>query len=901
LGRTIIYARRIHVPGYKNLIYTNAEELFHQNSGFAPYKDAIHITATNSLKAGMMRSNNGLRRWFTGPIISFAELMKYIGGDWSKGKTNLKQYTLLSKELRRFNEQNPSLNTNLYSAIDKNQELLLKTIRLLSESGYTSSIVRDMLQNATEQELIFLELWKAVEEDPSYSNIHVWFENLSHSPKRVFRATLKRLFEHLIRDDQNRMDANIPHGHSVHNIVSMRIKQGKKSVLVLHGFYFLVPIQKRLFDLLSEKFDIIHVVNYQPNYKHGFQTIEQFLNIQQLGFQCVMPYPYTVNYHAKEFLCAINGSVTAPKLVTDEQDINKVNYFEFQTLQQLKRYLQNNNERYVSPRTIEVREFLTPIEQVTYKKLSEHPLGAFLVNIHLINKRKFNVKTAEYDDIENITHTLLREIFNSGYLFVGGINAQTAMRTLDFLEEITKGFTTFNEWATCIDNLIEKKKKAESQFAYPKSYDSDEHRLYSFYHEAIGYFHSSEEDLLFVKKGIFKIEQLFNLLFNGTEINISQYVEILEAHVKNNVVPSLSDNIDKEIAKNILSALEELKEDDTLDQLDRKDLMQGLRYFLAQDADSEDEYTAELHGHGEPGTTETINSLLNSDGLQFDDNRVIHFSLMDNEAFPTSQSLNIWPLSRDSFDLLSRHNVYLHQLQMRKELQVEIACYQFYLIMSNAVKLNFSIVRRLNERKHLKRSLYLNFLTLIKGSHQQINSLIHKEKTPTYVKVTLDFNEHQYEFLPGQVFNRCPKRFVYSLLIDRRPIFHEGFHEPFLFQQLIEFDYVYAKEQNRQGMFNQYRSWFPHWSETKKNVYQTAAIEYAKKNPSKIIKKFTIVDGWRYHYVRMNLHLFGTPSKNELRDRREYNVNDVPFTRPGDNCKYCSFQYVCGESQLYMP
>ncbi|RWQ73461.1 hypothetical protein [Bacillus cereus] len=888
------------MPGYKNLIYTNAEELFHQNSAFAAYKDAIHITATNSLKAGMMKSNSGLNRWFTGPIISFAELMKYIGVDWSKGKTNLKQYTLLSKELRRFNEESLSLNADLFAAIDKNQELLLKTIRLLSESGYTSATVRNMLKTTTEQERVFLELWQAVELNPSYSNIHVWFESLSKSPKREFRATLKKLFEDIIENDQKRVNANIPYGHSVHDIVHMRIRQGKKSRLVLHGFYFLVPIQKRLFDLLSEKFDIIHVVNYQPNYKHGFQTIEQFLNIQQLGFKHAMPYPYTVNYHAKEFLCAINGSFTASKMVTDEQDIRKINYFEFNTLQQFRRYTQNNDERFVSPRTMEVRDFLSPIEQATYKKLSEHPLGAFLVNIHLINKRKFNVKTAQYNDIENITHTLLREIFNSGYLFVKGINAQTAMRTLDFLQEITKEFTTFNEWTTCIDTLIATKQQAEDQFAHLNSYDNDEHRLYSFYHEVIGYFYSSEEELIFVKEGIFKIEQLFNLLFDGTEINISQYVEMLEAHVTKDIVPSLSENLDKEIAKNILLALEELK-DDTLDRLDRKDLMRGLRYFLAQGADSEDEYEAELYSNVEPGTTETINSLLNSDGLQFDDNRVIHFSLMDNVAFPTSQPLNIWPLSRDSFDLLCQNNLYLHQLQIRKELEVEIACYQFYLIMSNAVKLNFSIVRRLNERKHLKRCFYLNFLTLIKGSQQQVNRLIQKEKTPTYIKETIGFNERQYEMLPAQVFNRCPKRFVYSLLIDRRPTFYEGFHEPFLFQQLIGYDQVHSKKQNEQDMFEQYRSWFPHWSETKKNVYQTAAIEYATKNPDKINQQFTWINGWKYFNIRMRLNLFGSASERELMNRREYNVNDVLFTRPGDNCKYCSFQFVCEESQLHMP
>ncbi|PEZ63326.1 hypothetical protein CN372_14030 [Bacillus anthracis] len=887
------------MPGYKNLIYTNAEELFHQNSTFAAYKDAIHITATNSLKAGMMKSNSGLNRWFTGPIISFAELMKYIGGDWSKGKTNLKQYTLLSKELRRFNEQSPSLNTDLFAAIDKNQELLLKTIRLLSESGYTSATVRNMLKTVTEQERVFLELWQAVEHNPSYYNIHVWFESLNKSPKREFRATLKKLFEDIIENDQKRVNANIPYGHSVHDIVHMRIRQGKKSRLVLHGFYFLVPIQKRLFDLLSEKFDIIHVVNYQPNYKHGFQTIEKFLNIQQIGFKHAMPYPYTVNYHAKEFLCAINGSFTASKMVTDEQDIRKINYFEFNTLQQFRRYTQNNDERFVSPRTMEVRDFLSPIEQATYKKLSEHPLGAFLVNIHLINKRKFNVKTAQYNDIENITHTLLREIFNSGYLFVKGINAQTAMRTLDFLQEITKEFTTFNEWTTCIDTLIATKQQVEDQFAHLNSYDNDEHRLYSFYHEVIGYFYSSEEDLIFVKEGIFKIEQLFNLLFDGTEINISQYVEMLESHVKKDIVPSLSENIDKEIAKNILLALEELK-DDTLDRLDRKDLMRGLRYFLAQGADSEDEYEAELYSNIEPGTTESINSLLNSDGLQFDDNRVIHFSLMDNAAFPTSQPLNIWPLSRDSFDLLCQNNLYLHQLQIRKELEVEIACYQFYLIMSNAIKLNFSIVRRLNEQKHLKRCFYLNFLTLIKGSQQQVNKLIQKEKTPNYVEETIGFNERQYEMLPAQVFNRCPKRFVYSLLIDRRPTFYESFHEPFLFQQLIGYDQVYSKKQNDQDMFEQYRSWFPHWSETKKTVYQTAAIEYATKNPDKINQQFTWINGWKYFDIRMRLNLFGSASEGELMNGREDKVNDVLFTRPGDNCKYCSFQFVCEESQLHM-
>lgn len=887
------------MSGYKNLIYLNAEELMHRESVFANYKDAIHITATNSLKTGMMKSNSGLSRWFSGPIISFAELMKYIGGDWSKGKTSLKQYMLLSKELRRFNKESqvPPTTVDLFSAIDKNQELLLKTIRLLSECGYTSSKVVDLLQNISDQERIFLNLWQSLENDSSYSNIHIWFEKLGNSPKSQILNTLEKLFNEIIKDDQKRLNANIPHGDSINDIVHKRIKKG---ILVLHGFYFLVPIQKRLFDVLSKKFEIIHIVNYVPNYKHGFETIDQFLNVQQLGFQRAMSHQYTVNYHAKEFLNALNGSVTAPKMISGEQDINKINFFEFYNIQQLRAYTKNNDERYVSPRAMEVREFLSPIEQFNYKKLSEHPLGSFLVNIHLINKRKYNVNTVQFEDLENITHSLLREIFNSGYLFIEGENAQKAMRTLDFLQEVTKGFTTFIEWTTCIDCLIEKKAVAENQFKSNKSYSSKEHRLYSFYHEAIGYFYSSEEDLLFVRKGIDSIRKLFNLLFHGTDINISQYVEILQSHVTKSVIPSLSDNFDREIAKNILSALEELKEEDSLDQIDRKDLMQGLRFFLAKSAEIEDEYEAELNGQVETGMADTINSMLNSDGIQFEDNRVVHFSLMDNEAFPTPQSLNIWPFSMESFEILCEENEYLKQLKLRKELEVEIACYQFYLIMTNAVKINFSIVRRLNEKKNLKRSFYLNFLTLIKGSDRQINTLIDKEKTPIFSEETISFNEIQYDILPSQAFNRCPKRFVYSFLIDHRPVFYDGFHEPFLFQQLIQFDQKFTKDKKvRQTLFNQYRNWFPHWSETKKNVYQTAAIEYANKNNEKIIKNYAVVDGWIYHYVRKNLHLFGSRSKNEVTTRREHNVNSVKFTRPGENCKYCPFQFECEDSQLY--
>ncbi|CAM5484973.1 PD-(D/E)XK endonuclease-like domain-containing protein OS=Lysinibacillus sphaericus OX=1421 GN=LS41612_04765 PE=4 SV=1 [Lysinibacillus sphaericus] len=245
---------------------------------------------------------------------------------------------------------------------------------------------------------------------------------------------------------------------------------------------------------------------------------------------------------------------------------------------------------------------------------------------------------------------MLRELFNSGYLYVKGINAQSAMRTLDMLQEISKTFTTFDDWYDGLAEIIELKQEAESKLKPGHSVQVERSiQMYSFYHEAIGYFYCTKEDLRFVRSAITKIKQLFELLFKGNEINIKQYIEILEGHIEQEIIPVISDTAaDKKIAENIIAALDELK-DDSLDKMDRQDLVQGLQYFLAQKPDLEDEYEMELYGQQDQNNLNIINSLLNSDGLQFEDNRVIHFTMMDNEAFPTQQPLNSWPISHDSF------------------------------------------------------------------------------------------------------------------------------------------------------------------------------------------------------------------------------------------------------------
>lgn len=80
-------------------------QLMHPDSEFSPYRDAIHITATNSLKQGIVNNNDDFRKWIGDEVYSFSELSQTIGDGWFAPSTELHQYTILSQVLHQFSDE----------------------------------------------------------------------------------------------------------------------------------------------------------------------------------------------------------------------------------------------------------------------------------------------------------------------------------------------------------------------------------------------------------------------------------------------------------------------------------------------------------------------------------------------------------------------------------------------------------------------------------------------------------------------------------------------------------------------------------------------------------------------------------------------------------------------------
>jgi hypothetical protein len=883
--------------GYQVISYEVAEQLMFHDSLFADYRDAIHITATNSLKRGMMESNSELNYWFNGPILSFSELAKYIGNSWFLGRTELQQFTTLSKVLRQFNNTQKNYSIELFSSIDKNQESTIKTIRLLVESGLSSDdVINAVNNNFTEEERIFLQLWRDLESTNSFLSFREWIKKFNTNTIDSFANTLISALEQLKKDDSKRIKANLSPNPDIKNLVEKQFVERK--VIVLHGFYFILPIQKRIFDQLSKHIKVVHVVNYIEGYDNGFKAIEAFLNLPSTPHMQSSKTNLPVNSNAKKFLKVINGifSNEEEKYITTR---TMPNYFEFNNLHQFKKFVENKDDVLVSPRSREVKSYLEDIYTTKNHKLTQYPMGQFLLDIHRLNTRKYDINKQEYKDVENLSMPLVLRLFNSGYLMIDGEIATKYLKSLQKLTPILEDLTTFREWRKCIKELMSKKMRIESKLKHKLTNEDLDHNMNTYYNRNLAFFNISQKALKGIYKGINNLEGLYKDLYSGNAIPIKDYIKILEEFVSNDVLPNLQQEVDQKVANKILESLADFKGVQT-ESFDRQDLMRGLNYFLSREADKDDDEDEFSGDHLDK--SETISALLNSDGLQFSDNRSIHFAFMDNKAFPNSQKLNTWPLSVETIEALYEKNVNIKQLKMRKDLEVDIACYLLFIIMNNAINVKFSIVKELNHEKKLEESFYLKLLDLNKASKEDMNSsnginqTVRKQKTKK-----LNFYKRRYEILIRKTYNRCPKRVVYSFLLKNRPEFSSFYHETFVFQNLLR--RVLNQRTSKKHLLEQYNeiySWFPHWSQTKKDMYRENIEEYLRLNPDGRIN-YTILDGYNYSDAQVNLALFGQPSPKEVRDKAnfDFHVSKKPIANPGPNCKYCPFQDQCVEADLY--
>lgn len=873
------------------LTYTTPEQLKAKDSIFLEYKDALHITATGTLRDGLFEYLSK-DRWIETPIVTFGHFLNKIGTEnwlWYSSKTQLNQYSLISKQLRLIAEDNNVLDEKVFNAMSKNKDVLLRTIRMFTEANESSKSIQQKLNDhSLPEENLALRIWSELEKDVSFLAFEEWissFRNKQHT-RKVFSEMLEMILldSYAPKNDNERQYMNLVPNNSNGEELKAYIKREvdrliDKNRLILHGFYFITPIQQQIIESLSNAgFEIIHVINYQEGYGNVFEAVDIFLEKDKNQFTSVSTFPPYINKISQKFIEVCNGNFDLNLADMDNK------YFEFNHMYQFKDYIEksereenDSKECLISPRAREIRQQVEDIESMKPLTLKDYPIGKFLLDLHQLNNTIFEEESKKFRDNEEVNLDRLIRIFASGYIHVQGQSTKLLVKYIKKLEVRLKLKTTLDDWITEINTILSDKTQIEEVLVPEDIELTDNNRFYGYYNRFLSYFDVPPEQLKLMKEAIENIQKVYNLIFVNEESNVhvKQYIENLEQYLSTDIVPNLN-NSEVTVAEELIRSLTEMKNSD-FDSFDRQDIIQGLRFFLSGELEETDNslFGASLHNS-------RIVSLQDGDFIPFSDNQSVHLSFLDNKSLPLSQNLVTWPFNDESMELFY-HDSLLQLVQNRKKYDAAITKYLLYLIMINAADLKFSIVKNVGEEKDLKPSFYLELLELQRARVDERSQTNDCEESSEYVTKTISMKRKKKSILLEETKNVCQKRFTLSYLLEESPSFEDDFHHEFLFRNFITQLHKHSKKfkvnLTSDEIYQMVSEWFPHWDETKKSMLRMKAEEWNKYYliPTKEI------DGVEFEDSLIPISLFGSKPK-ETTDN---------FANSGKHCMYCSFRNIC--------
>jgi hypothetical protein len=905
----------------KVLTYSNAEQLYASDSIFMKkYNDAIHITATSSLRRALVKSNSR-KRWINAPIISFGQLVKNIGYGWFSSKTMLKQMIELTKIYNNFVKQQEEIDKEVFKAFDRNQQEVYSTMRALVEAAYTSRVVLPQTK-LTVEENIFFELFSIFEKHKSVIKFRKWFNDFYKGKENLLIDALIQTFTDIYEKKDTRRASNmIPKVFSKKEVndINLHINKNeqeekiqnreirkekarrkaqyeinntfkKKRTLVFHGFYFVTPVQQLFFKGLERlsNIEVVHLIHYDKDYPQIFETVERFLDLKNA--QKVSDSSFPINTLANKFANSLAGDQTALNIRTK-------NYHVFSHIYQFKDYIEQDNgqseEIILSPRANAVEKYVSDLESTKDAKLKDYPIGQFLLDLHRFSQSDYNVDNGEYDYKEKLNNEVLIRLFNSGYLYIpidNGkvINGQNLVESLIKLEPIVRNCVTFNQWENTLRKFIERKQSLQQQ-SKEKSIKTnnltEDMKLYIYEHQTLAYFNVTVSKLELLLKGIYLLKEFYELAYEGERLSISKYIEKLQEYMDKNVAHYLKDENEKKLTKVLLRELNELKEDEDFEGINRRDIIKGLSFFLSK---KDEDVTLATETVEDSFSEKKVRPLVDGDGIIFEDNRDIHLAFMDNMVLPVGQTLSLWPIKEQTlYDIIQTGKTQLHQLQIRKEMTGSISAYLIYIIMEKATKITISYSTSFEDEVNLYPSFYIQLLELNPSNYNPVaDGVITKHYNASSTKY-IGVTERNKSFILDKTAYACQRRFVFSYLLQKRPDFESDFHHQFIYTALYSYYRKLAEslpDTTEEEIVNFINSMFPQWTDTKKKMMLKQA------------KNFNL-DGFKIEKID-DIKIKTSPRPITLigLNKNDYYKKPTNFITNSNKCMYCPFALQCREA-----
>lgn len=886
----------------KVLTYEAPTQLYRSDSLFnRDYTECLHIVATNSLKSGLGESMK-MGRWITAPIITFSELITEISGaNWSSSRAQLKQFLTLSDIHSELWRVNPIGNRLVIQSMERNQLQVLKTLRMVTEIGLSPSDFSIRKDRLTESEKVFLEIWNRILSSLQQDSkeLRFFLEGRKNVKNTLTMALNKWGEEHFNQKDKGVARTMILQKRRTSNLLeenwrgSIQKSLAKKK-LILHGFYFITPIQEKIFTRLEDEFELVFLNSYDYRYPNTFETVKAFLHIGKNETYRVVNDHVAIHPLAARLLENFEGGSGTEV----EQKVEVYNDLAHFVESEKERYVastQDENElddsyHILTPRASEIEKHLIANEFIDppKKKLTDYPIGRFLYQLHQMKSRDTDVVKGTETFTERVTAEALLDSFSSGCLILEGEDLRKYVKSLEKVIPYCKSAQTFNEWIKELEDLINKKESLEIKTKKTNKHalSNRTHLFHSMPMRQLSYFSVSIMELKKITDGIRLLKGMNDALFgvlDSEKRSISTHLKKLEKIVLKNVEDTFEQE-EKEIVSNLVEEIAGLKDEEL--EFSLKDISQGLLFYL----------NGSLHEAGETDSvSDKVFAFDQADGAPFRFNRKFHLAFADHKALPIAQGYTMWPISRDTLAQLQENYQVLQLLEERKKQSKSITRYLLYVLFHSSDDIRFSYAKYVGNESRLELALYLKLLnceTIHMGRDTKKIKAYKKE-----VKEEIDVKNAGWTLSMEREAKVCGKRASFSFILNEHTSFQSDFHHRFLYQNF--FDTLKKLVSPNIISSNQLReeveSWFPQWNDMTREFLYESRISNRSSS-----RQLIELNGQKYSQAISYLHLL--PTSYAYRGSSEVAKEEVVLHKaiPGKHCMYCPYLSMCNDGVYSM-
>lgn len=862
----------------------------------------VHLFATRTMQRSWKDSRMGQRVELK--HLSFRGVLKRLMNRWYSPAVVLQQYATLSRILTERPKRTPR-----HLAFLRSQSSVLEGIRSLVEAGFAPE---DYVGEETEIRL-FRSLWAQTEaEDVSLSYPRTWLYRHPTGFMRRFAEALNEP-EHLDQRAEFHDDFTA------------------SRTLVLHGFYFVSPVQYRIFELLDQAgVNLVFFNHYDGRLPEVFRIWHGFFDDARLPLlpsvsewerAPVLPGLPELAISVGEML---SGRVD--KVIKHQPDrVKLTRYDNFGSfLDDLREYEDRDDlpSMYAPGHeelALVLRDFFPPTSSRQEQHFLAYPVGQLLFHLH-------KMWDAERGELR-ISAGALQECFASGWLHIPGVDGRDRLHDLRRLMPFFEGCQTLEEWTDRSASLLSLSESVISAFTTPVPPEHPHHRFHRFLSNPLlrlSYLRVPQRHIEEIHQLLLRLRDVALVLFSEGEVSLQEHFDRIQREIIDRVPEEALQRQERDLLEALRIRLTENADPET--RFLTRDLARAISYFLG----------GELEESTDRPDRPLVERFDGLDGVIYDDGRhPVWLCLLSEDALPRSQQGLGWPVRMRALDARADSPSHV-LLTLRSTHTRDADVMLFFLALAWGRKLNLSWIREWQGEERVASPLLSLLMSAGDLTHnEKINKLdgapvgvalqTHSaddwkpEGDPAPDTIEGDPEPFNIDDLPPDVYavaGLCLRRFFYSFVADEFPAFESEFHQGFLFGNLVRAVTHFLGDVSNEEAEEHVRALFPAWNDLQvKDAVQSAVTprgghtSYGGAEYARARARLQFLVKGHDEYVPMDVISGVGPSARNMTAQARATLQQAisagtaglpPASPSTEWCRYCPHIHRCGAAMYHM-